>query len=219
MSLSKPKVCRTETVMSGRSIGVSAVPVVPGAEAMRIIGRSGRESRVAGPVKPSPGREITRLENRIRLVDDLQPLLGLAIAAMRVGMVQFHQRLVARLEVGAAERVREIEHGERLLLLGEGALATLARRLLVLEPEHAVIAPACVKADAEAAAERPSGTLPHRIVPNLRLDLRCAHARIIIPSRIVVAHVVETKPVEHVQPLARARRAIVAGSGAAGMVA
>jgi hypothetical protein len=39
MSLSKPKVCRTETVMSGRSTGVSAVPVMPGAEAITMIDR------------------------------------------------------------------------------------------------------------------------------------------------------------------------------------
>src|SRR6185312_239613 len=100
-----------ETVMSGRSTGVSAVPVMPGAEAITMIDRSGRESR-SSRVASSPGGEIAHLENRVGLVDDLEALLGRAVAAMRIRMVELDQRLVARLELGEGEGHRQVEHGD-----------------------------------------------------------------------------------------------------------
>ena len=104
-----------------------AVPVVLGAEAMTMIDRLWEGSRVRVGSRRH-GWKIAGLERRIGVVDDLQPFLGSLVAAMRVGVVELDQFLIARLEPDQGEGRREIEDDEGLLLLGERALALAARR-------------------------------------------------------------------------------------------
>src|SRR5579864_4469221 len=134
-------------------------------------------------------------------------------------MVLLHQLLVTRLETRKRQRRCEIENGERLFLFGPRPLARgLARRPLV-EIEQAVVAPVRLETRPDAAPERPSRALPHRVVTDLRLDFRLVHSGVVIPGGIVLTHVIQAKPVEPLQVRTRSRRAKIAAPRAAGMVA
>src|ERR1041384_784840 len=113
--------------------------------------------------------KIARLERRVSLVDDLQPLLRRLVAAMGVRVVELHKLLVARLEPAEREGRLEIEDKERLLLLREGT-ARRGRGLLLpavgralLEVEEAEILEAHAEMHADARAQGPGRALPHGV--------------------------------------------------------
>src|ERR1700722_7371791 len=221
-SLSMPKVCRTETVMSGRSkpgvvVALGVVAAEDGfADAMVI-----RSAALEVPETGGKSGEVALLERRIGEVDDLHPLLGRLVAAMDVGVMELHQLLIARLQPDQGEGRLQIEDGQRLLLR-RGLHLRLATGLclgLILDPEHAEILELRPIARADAAAERPARPLPHRVASQLGLDLRRAHPGIVVPGGVVGAHMVEAEPVELLQIGARSRRAMLTAGGTARMVA
>src|SRR5579864_4785778 len=117
-----PKVCRTETVMSGRSsVSSDGVVVFTGITAF---------------CRCSLSRGVAGLERRISLVDDFETLLGVLVAAVGVGVVLFDQRLVARLEIRQRHRLVQVEHRQRTRLgrcrmaMSPGGV-TVGRRLVV----------------------------------------------------------------------------------------
>src|SRR5277367_2919476 len=59
--------------------------------------------------------EIARLQRGVSLIDDLELLLGRLVAAMGIGMMQFDQNLIPRLEAHQGEGGLDFENGERLL--------------------------------------------------------------------------------------------------------
>src|ERR1700722_6219531 len=171
------------------------------------------------------GGEVAGLERRVGLIDDLEALFGVLVAAMRVGMVELDQFLVARFQARQGHRRLEIEHRERpslwrsRVMVALGAVLVPARLGIVLEAEQAVIIEAGGIAVTQARTERPSGTLPHRIVADLLFDLVHAHTDIVIPRSVVSAHMVEAEPIELVQGGTRARCAKFTGCDATGVIA
>src|SRR5262249_51371362 len=147
---------------------------------------------------PAVSGEVAALQRRIGLVDDLEPLLGRLVAAMRIGVVQLDQFLVPRLEANEREGRLELEHQKRDRLGARRSLVPLPRPSLARRSRLA----GAITKDAEiianrrssrpvATAERPSRTLPNGVVADLRLDLPFAHAGIVIPCRIVFTNVLE----------------------------
>src|SRR5712691_7114712 len=174
--------------------------------------------------------EIARFEGRVGLIDDLQLLLGGLVAAMSIRVVLLDQHLVARLEAHRGEGGFEIEHVEGLgARRGDprrglaGPPAAMAARA----PRVAIVLPAVIEPEriahagdrAVALAELPARTLPHRVAPNLRLDLRLAHPSIVVPSDIVGTHMFEAEPIVAVEFEPRSGRTEIAAALAARVVA
>ena len=196
MSLSRPKVWRTDTVMSGRSIVWSLAELMDPQD-----------------------REVTGFKRRVSLVDDFEPFLGCFIAAIGVGVMLFDQFLVALLERGKSEGQAEVERRQRLFLRRGGARMRLGADRVFVEIEQAEILGAVGKAPCDTVAELPARPVPDHVLAQLGLDLGLVHAGIVIPGGVVAAHVVEAEPVILVQRLARPRRPELAGAGAAGTIA
>src|SRR3712207_2944213 len=97
--------------------------------------------RILAP-RPSPdglGVEPLLHEIGIGLVDQLQPLLGGFVAAVQVGVVLLRQPLVAPLQLGEGEAVRELKPRHHLLRLGPRPRqppAAVARDLIAEQAEH-----------------------------------------------------------------------------------
>src|SRR5215469_7460870 len=169
-------------------------------------------------------RGVAGLERRIGLIDDFEALFGVLVAAIRVRVVELHQRFVARLEIGQRNRLAQIENRQSARLrrcrmaMRRGAVAA-GRRLVVVEIEQAVaLEPRLVVAE-RARSEGPAGPLPYRIAPDFAFDVVRRHAGVIIPRRVVGPDVIEAKPQVFVQRGARPWRAKFAHTGATGMVA
>src|SRR5712691_4635839 len=183
-----------------------------------------------GPATLGDSVEIAGFEGRVGLVDDLQLLLGGLVAAMGVGVVLFDQHLVARLEAHRGEGGFEIEHVEGLRARRgdpRGGLARPAPGMATRAPPSAVVLLAVIEPEriahsgdrAVALAELPARALPHRVAPNLRLDLRFAHSPIVVPSDIVGTHMFEAEPIVAVEFEARSGRTEIAAALAARVVA
>src|SRR5216683_931601 len=183
-----------------------------------------------GAGDPRVSVEIAGFEGRVGLVDDLQLLLGGLVAAMGVRVVLFDQHLVARLEAHRGEGGFEIEHVEGLGARRSDPRRGLARpaaRMAVRAPRAAIVLLAVIQAEriahpgdrAVALAELPARALPHRVAPDLRLDLRFAHPSIIVPSDIVGTHMFEAEPVIPVEFEPRPRCAEIAAALATRVVA
>src|SRR2546428_11288380 len=92
------------------------------------------------PADPRRSAEIAGFQGRVRLIDDLQFLLGGLVAAMRVRMMLLDEDLVPRLEVHRGKGRLEVEIGERLV-----ARRGCARRRLrhaAVRPTRAALPPA-----------------------------------------------------------------------------
>src|SRR5215469_155050 len=112
-SLLIPKVWRTETVMSGLSRGKALAGAVCCTDGILVL-RPNSGGMVLAPRRDDLS-EIAGLQGGVGLVDDLQLLLGCLVAAMRIGVMQLDQRLVARLEPDQGEGRVELEDRQGLL--------------------------------------------------------------------------------------------------------
>src|SRR6185437_16512642 len=212
-----PKVCRTDTVISGMPVGItsfwcfSVAVAVSGIILIVFFRASGFEERSAG--------EVAGLKGRIGEVDLFQFFLGFFIAAMHVGVMALHQLLIAHLETRQGERRRQVEEGERLLLDRARPLRRLLRRRVLVEIKKAKAAPFRAAQGADSGAERPGRALPDRVMPDMGLDLGAAHPGVVIPGGVIGTHMIEAEPVEIVERHSRAWRPELARGGATGMVA
>src|SRR4051812_34938354 len=123
MSLSMPNTCRIDTFMSGRMAASGLEIIVPpwprasearaiSVENPALFSRLPRgEKAVSRGSAKACGFQIV-----IGLNDLAQPVLGGAIAAIRIGMVALHQGLETRLDLGAGSAELEAERVERLAL-------------------------------------------------------------------------------------------------------
>src|SRR5712691_7812619 len=178
--------------------------------------------------------EVAGFQGRIGLVDDLQLLLEDLVAAMGVRVVLFNQRFIARLQTHRGERRFEIEDRQRLLACRGGTrrgLATMSIGVTAVMAICAVPVPPVSVAfvDAEmiadcgtgtvALAEPPARALPHRVAPDLGLDLGVAHPAVVVPREVVGAHMLKAEPVVTVEFEPRPGGAEIAAGIAAGVVA
>src|SRR5262244_2916926 len=117
MSMSRPKLCRAEIVMSG---SIWALSGADESLAMVLLLSEGEN--------PPPGSEHRAvLEGGIGEVDMLQPFLGRLVAAIGVGVELLGQDLVADLDLGQGDRHLQVERGERPLLRRARLGSPLAR--------------------------------------------------------------------------------------------
>src|SRR5579864_720063 len=149
---------------------------------------------------------------------------------MGVGVVLFDQYLVARLQTHRGEGRLDIEHLQCLRACrGDPprGLALPASGMAIRAPRVAVVLLAVVEPEriahpgngAVALAKLPARPLPHRVTPDLGLDLRFAHPSIVVPSDIVGTHMFEAEPIVAVELEARSRRAEIAAAFAARVIA
>src|SRR5215469_9156419 len=119
-------------------------------------------------------RGVAGLERRIGLIDDFETLFGVFVAAVRVRMVLFHQRLIARLEIGQRNRLAQIENRQRTRLgrgwmaMRRGAVA-VGRWLVVVEIEQTIALELRLVAEGPRA-EGPAGPLPNGVAPDFTFD-------------------------------------------------
>src|SRR5881396_2096948 len=125
MSLSMPNTCRIDTFMSGSPAGswVAILFILPPCPERAGI-RFGSAARLRPMPKPAgispeqnPAPESAPaygLQIVVGLNDVPQLVLAGAIAAVRVGMMTFHQDLEPRLDIGGARARFQSEHVERL---------------------------------------------------------------------------------------------------------
>src|SRR5712692_3999820 len=178
--------------------------------------------------------EVAGFQGRIGLVDDLQLLLEDLVAAMGVGVVLFNQRLIARLETHRGERRLEVEDREGLLArrggtcrglasMAIGVTAVMAICAVPVPPVSVAFINAEMIADCGtgtvALAEPPARALPHRVAPDLGLDLGVAHPAVIVPGEVVGAHMLKAEPIVAVEFEPRSGGAEIAAGIAARMVA
>src|SRR5208282_3235244 len=166
----------------------------------------------------SLSRGEAALQGGVGLVDDFQALLRNLVATVSIRVVELHQLLVARLELLEGDRPRELERRKGLRLGGRPrALRALPLGLaLLLEEVEEVAQPGLIEAPGaeRTDAERPSGALPHRVAPEMELDLALVHACEIVPAPVIVAHMREAEPIIVGQALAVLGRAVEALLGA-----
>src|SRR5207244_9366611 len=137
--------------------------------------------------------EIAGLQCGVSLVDDLQLFFGCLVAAMRVGVVQFDQGLISRLEPYQGEGRLDFEHGKSLLARRQStahripsmvaiAPPALPRPVRVAREDAEMVADSLGISGTVAIAQPPRGALPARVVAGPGLDLGVAHPDIIVPS-------------------------------------
>src|SRR5262245_47016760 len=139
-------------------------------------------------------------------------------------MVQFDQLLVTRFHVCPGRgpgKFKDIKgrplRGGQLFAAIELGRRALAKAGIVSKVERVMdmdVWPAVTP-----GAHRPYWPAPGRVGADVRLDLLGAEAGEVVPLLVVVAHVLETEPAILVQPVAGARRAILAREPAAGRFA
>src|SRR4029079_8658595 len=162
-----------------------------------------------------------------------QALLGLAVATVGIGMMFLGQGLIAGLPVDHCDRPRELEDLESLLLRSGQWTARATLRLACLRllagTKHVHFLEQAVGIvqgvigwrtfSARPAPERPGRPPPGNVGTRVRLDLVLGHPGVVVPTAIVIAHMLEAEPAILVQPVAMARRAEFAAERAAGMLA
>src|SRR6516225_7440685 len=149
---------------------------------------------------------------------------------MRIGVVELHQRFVARLEAHRGERRLDLEHGEGLFACRQRPLSSLPFTI-VISPTTVprtrraageyveIIADSGCITGARAISETPARTLPDRIMADLGFNLAVAHPGIIVPGGIVRANVLEAEPVIIMEREPGFWRAEFPAGNAAGMIA
>src|SRR5882672_2635061 len=166
--------------------------------------------------------EIARFQRCIGLVDHLQLFLRCLVSAMCIGMVELDQFLVACLEANQGEGRLYLEDDEGSLLRRQLPLVAwrLARAVAAgIAKDAEIVAHGGRVVWAVTAAERPGRALPSRVMTDLGFDLGFAHSRVVVPRRIVLADVVEAKPIIKLEARPRTRGAKIAAGGTTGMLA
>src|SRR5258705_10604192 len=119
MSLSRPKVCWTEILMSG-NCGRPLVVML--SVAIRLFPRTdGGRTRLAS-------KQRAVLERAVGLIHELQALLGQFIAAISIGVKQLGKPLIAGLDLDPGDAGLELQDAQRLILGGAELGSRVARR-------------------------------------------------------------------------------------------
>src|SRR5579875_84256 len=199
MSKSMPKVCRTDTLISGAPSGSDPGVAIWLFALIEFFQRL-RELQ-------SLSRGDAALQGRIGLIDDLETLFRCLVTPVLVRVMTLHQLLVARLDPLERDRAAELENGQGLVL-GRAALGRAllrARLLAAVFPEDAEevapfpgIEPQALR---HPRPERPARPLPNGVAPAKVLDLALAHAGVIIPPAIVIADMRQAEPVIFPEPI------------------
>src|SRR3954465_9775087 len=128
MSMSRPNASRADTLVSGRLISEvglggamsTAVFIVqrflfPFLQSLTLVAWGARGTGESSTRCSHPGLIAqTRAHGCIGKIDGLQPLFGVAAAAVGVGMVPFRQFLVAAFHHVQRDRPGQAERGQRL---------------------------------------------------------------------------------------------------------